>query len=299
MTMLAPVPRFGVTFVDVDGLTKPGIGWKLYTYAAASSTPKATYTDITKGSSNQNPVIMDARGECDLWLDGSYKFILKDDLDQTIWTIDEIRDVFTGQTLTNTTLAGTLTVTSTAVTWSGNPTHSGNHTFSGNVTINGNVQLGNASGDTLRIDSDAITWTNNPTHSGNHTFSGTLSNAHGEITDSFYTPTLTNVANVTSSSSSATFYDRNGASVTVSGAVTVDPTNTTTFTQLGISLPIPSNLVGNDCNGSAWSLQGSGTSVLSGYIVADTVNDRAELNFVTTTDVANRGWGFLFWYRIN
>ena len=78
----------------------------------------------------------------------------------------------------NTTLgdaAGdTLTVASSAVTWSGNPAHSGNHTFNGNLVVNGGTQLGDASGDALTVNSSSVSWPNNPAHSGNHTFNGNV-----------------------------------------------------------------------------------------------------------------------------
>jgi hypothetical protein len=174
MSQLSPSPKFAVTYVNASGYTVPAVGYKLYTYTAGTSTPKATYTDYTLGSSNTNPVVMDARGECDLWLSGNYKLVLKTDADVTVWTVDEVRDLTSSQTLTNMTLAGTLTVTSTAVTWSGNPTHSGNHTWTGNQVFNGNVTIGDSAADTLTITPNAVTWSNNPTHSGNHTFSGSI-----------------------------------------------------------------------------------------------------------------------------
>jgi hypothetical protein len=175
MSIVAPQPKFAATYVDSNGFTVPAVGWKLYTYTAATSTPKDTYTDITLGSSNTNPVVLDARGEASVWLNGSYKLVLKTDTDSTIWTVDEVRDLTSDGIFVNATLNGTLTISSTSVTWSGNPTHSGNHTFTNNVTVKGNTQLGDQSTDTLRIDPNTVTWTNNPTHSGNHTWSGNLS----------------------------------------------------------------------------------------------------------------------------
>jgi hypothetical protein len=139
MAQLAPSPKFRA--VGADGLAL--VGGKLWTYTEGTSTPKATYTSFTLGASNTNPVILDARGEADVWLDGSYKLVLTDAADVTIWTVDSIRDLTQNQTFTGATLAGTLTVSSTAVTWSGNPTHSGNHTFSGNVTVSGNLTAAN------------------------------------------------------------------------------------------------------------------------------------------------------------
>lgn len=169
MPLLAPPPKFHVD--KADGT--PAVGWQVFTYLAGTSTPKATYQDFGLGSANTNPITLDARGEATIFLDGSYKFVLKDDGGATIWTVDEIRDLSTDQTFTNVTLAGTLTISGGSVTWSGNPTHSGNHTFSGNVTVNGNTVIGNALTDTLTIAPNAVTWSNNPTHSGNHTWSGT------------------------------------------------------------------------------------------------------------------------------
>jgi hypothetical protein len=170
MPSLSPAPKFSA----LNSAGDPAVGWKLYSYTAGTSTPKVTYSDFTLGAANPNPTILDARGEATVFLSGNYKLTLTDENDAVIWSVDDIRDLTTGQTLTNTTLAGTLTVTSTAVTWSGNPTHSGNHTFTNNVTVNGNTALGDSSADTLTIRPNAVTWSNNPTHSGNHTYSGTL-----------------------------------------------------------------------------------------------------------------------------
>jgi len=64
-------------FFAADGT--PLVGGKLYTYAAGTTTPSATYTDSTGASANTNPIILDSRGEANVWLSGSlYKFELKD-----------------------------------------------------------------------------------------------------------------------------------------------------------------------------------------------------------------------------
>ena len=329
MPQLTPTPKFRA--VGADGLAL--VGGKLWTYIEGTSTPKATYTSFTLGASNTNPVILDARGEADVWLDGSYKLVLTDAADVTIWTVDSIRDLTQNQTFTGATLAGTLTVSSTSVTWSGNPTHSGNHTFSGNVTVQGNTQLGNASSDTLRIDPNAVTWTNNPTHSGNHTFSGnvtvngntTIGDAAGDtltvapsavtwsnnpthsgnhtfsgnvtaanLLFNKYTPTITSVANVASTTAFQCLYTRVGASVTVYGLVSVDPTATATLTKVGISLPVASNL--GTCYGVAAAL---GSDVyFQGAITADTTNDRAELQFFALTSALAQAFTFNFMYEV-
>lgn len=167
MPVLAPTVRFRA--VDDDNL--PLVGGKLYSYTAGTSTPKATYVSFA-GAANTNPVILDARGEADVWLDGNYKLTLLDANDVQIWSIDDIRDLTSSATFTNATLAGTLTVSSTAVTWSGSPTHSGNHEFTNNVVIKGNTTLGDSSADTLTIGPNAVTWGGTPvTHTGTHKFS--------------------------------------------------------------------------------------------------------------------------------
>jgi hypothetical protein len=52
----------------------------LYTYEAGTTTPQASYTDSTQSTPNTNPVNLNARGECALWLDPTktYKFNLTD-----------------------------------------------------------------------------------------------------------------------------------------------------------------------------------------------------------------------------
>jgi hypothetical protein len=65
-------------------------GGTITTYAAGTSTPIATYT--SSGATNTNPVTLNARGECDLWLlpNTGYKFVLADAAGNTIWTVDNI-----------------------------------------------------------------------------------------------------------------------------------------------------------------------------------------------------------------
>jgi len=76
-------------FFTASGI--PLVGGKLYTYAAGTTTPLATYTDSTGASANTNPVILDSRGEASVWLANSlYKFELRDSVDALIWTSDNI-----------------------------------------------------------------------------------------------------------------------------------------------------------------------------------------------------------------
>jgi hypothetical protein len=66
-------------------------GAKLYTYAAGTTTPLATYTLQDGVSSNANPVICNAAGQASVWLGNSpYRMILKDASDVTIWDVDNV-----------------------------------------------------------------------------------------------------------------------------------------------------------------------------------------------------------------
>jgi hypothetical protein len=77
----------------------PLAGGQLFTYSAGTSTPIATYTDNTGGTTNTNPVILNSRGEANVWIlpNVGYKFILEDAAGNTLWTVDQI---FNSQLLT-------------------------------------------------------------------------------------------------------------------------------------------------------------------------------------------------------
>jgi hypothetical protein len=85
---ISPDPR--LQFFANDGSFL--VGGKLYTYAAGTTTPLATYTSSTGGTANTNPVILDSRGEASVWLGSSkYKFVLKNANDVEVWTQDNLQ----------------------------------------------------------------------------------------------------------------------------------------------------------------------------------------------------------------
>jgi hypothetical protein len=111
-----------------------------------------------------------------------------------------------------------------------------------------------------------------------------------------YTPGLTNVLNLDASTAYQCQFLRVGSSVTVSGKVDMDPTAAASLTRLGLSLPIASNLgADEDCAGTICS---QANPSLSGAIQSDAANNRAEVQFMSSTDVLNRSWYFIFMYRI-
>ena len=88
MTVLSPPPK--AQFLDADG--NPLVGGKVFTYAAGTTSLLATYTTGDGLTPNTNPVILNARGEADIWYTNgvSYKVVLTDSDDSTIWTVDNI-----------------------------------------------------------------------------------------------------------------------------------------------------------------------------------------------------------------
>ena len=86
-TSLSPTPK--LQFFDANGA--PLAGGLLYTYEAGSTTPLTTYTDSTGVSANTNPIVLDSRGEANVWLGAdSYKFALYTSAGVLIWTVDNI-----------------------------------------------------------------------------------------------------------------------------------------------------------------------------------------------------------------
>lgn len=76
-------------FDDING--HPLKGGKLCTFVAHTSTPIATYKS-KDGILNPVEIPLNARGECDIWLDPSqsYKFVLKRADGSMVWTKDDV-----------------------------------------------------------------------------------------------------------------------------------------------------------------------------------------------------------------
>lgn len=81
-------------FADANGA--PLAGGKVYTYAAGTTTPQNSYTDAGGAVPAANPVILDSAGRATIWLSGYYKIVVKDALDNTISTTDNITATSTG-----------------------------------------------------------------------------------------------------------------------------------------------------------------------------------------------------------
>lgn len=107
MTVLSPLPI--QKFFDNNG--QPLANGKLFTYKAATSTKLATYIDSTGGTPNTNPIILDYRGECRLWIDPTlaYQYVLAPSTDtdppaNPFWSVDNITAFGTGVNFDNTAI---------------------------------------------------------------------------------------------------------------------------------------------------------------------------------------------------
>jgi hypothetical protein len=131
-----------------------------------------------------------------------------------------------------------------------------------------------------------------------------VATTNGRLTDGLtlasgtYTPTLTGVTNVASTTAFTCQYMRVGNTVTVSGKVTITPTSNNTLTVLGVSLPIASNFAAEEnCGGLAHTLNNTTNAQHGASIYADATNDRATFNYYETNGVAD-DFTFTFTYRI-
>ena len=92
---LSPVGGAAAQFFTNSGVILSG--GKLYTYAAGTTTPAATFTSSSGNTNHTNPIILDSAGRVpggEIWLNNTqYKFILKDSNDVLIATYDNISGI--------------------------------------------------------------------------------------------------------------------------------------------------------------------------------------------------------------
>jgi len=147
MASLSPTPK--LQFFGTDG--SPLVGGKLYTYAAGTTTPLASYTDHTGVTANTNPVILDSNGEADVWLPDttSYKYVLKDADDVLLYTVDYISVPVTTNSFASPPAIGTGTpnsATFTTLNVTGNAIFESTANFTDPVTFDSTVDITGATG---------------------------------------------------------------------------------------------------------------------------------------------------------
>ena len=150
---LSPVGGAAAQFFTNSGVILSG--GKLYTYAAGTTTPAATFTSSSGNTNHTNPIILDSAGRVpggEIWLNNTqYKFILKDSNDVLIATYDNISGIGAASyQVNNFTGTGSQTVFTLSA-----PPQDENHT---SVYINGVYQNKN----TYSLTSAAITFSQAP-----------------------------------------------------------------------------------------------------------------------------------------
>jgi hypothetical protein len=90
MTTTVLAPYLKQRFVDGNGA--PLYLGTVSTFAAGTNTPIVTYKDSLGIATNTNPITLNPRGECDIWLlpNVAYKFQVNDALGNLIWTEDNV-----------------------------------------------------------------------------------------------------------------------------------------------------------------------------------------------------------------
>lgn len=129
--------------------------------------------------------------------------------------------------------------------------------------------------------------------SGDFALDGWLDLIWQLIKSDVYTPTLTDVTNLDGSTAFQANYMRVGNVVTVSGKFNANPT-AAAATELGMSLPIPSNIAADeDVCGTAFCQAIQQGAAIKG----DAANNRAAVVWLAN-DTANRTFFFSFTYRL-
>jgi len=110
----------------------------------------------------------------------------------------------------------------------------------------------------------------------------------------YYTPTLTNTANIDASTAYACIYSVSGDMVTVSGTVDIDPSSASVATELRMTLPIATTFTN--------TLQGNGTAtptLIQASWGIESVNGASTVAFkCSSNDVSNLQYKFTFTYKL-
>jgi hypothetical protein len=99
----SPIAGFAGQFFDNNGIILSG--GKIFTYAAGTTTPQASYTSATGVTPHTNPIVLDSAGRVpggEIWLTDSliYKFVIETSTNVLIGTFDNVAGIndFSGLT---------------------------------------------------------------------------------------------------------------------------------------------------------------------------------------------------------
>lgn len=220
-----PYPKFQA----FDNNGAPLSGGKVNVYAAGTSTRITTWADSEKSGTNTNPVILNARGEADIWFDVPAKIVLTDADDVQIWSEDNISPL-NAQT----------------VTGRFNLVENGSFELDGDgdgEPDSWTISLFNSGTSTVEIDtSNIVDGTNSLKFVSQGDGGGTATSNRFEVPDgadigvSFYIrSTVADVRNIVR----VQYYDKNGASTSSTTLYDDSSTNPTSFTLKAFGTAVP------------------------------------------------------------
>jgi hypothetical protein len=259
----------GAQFFDNNG--NPLAGGLIYTYAAGTTTPAATYTSSSGLTANANPIVLDSAGRtpAQIWLTSglSYKFVLQTSLGVTIKTDDNIfasfelaKEIGIAVGLGAGSVATNIAVGDTALdsnTTGSNNTAAGYNALTGNTDGIQNVAVGsqaldaNTSGDyNVAVGYDAlsaVSTSNYSTGLGYRAINAATTNGGntGVGADALLLTTGSNNTAVgyaagnsltTGSNNTVIGYDADVSSATVSNEVTIGNSSVTSLRVPGLTL---------------------------------------------------------------
>lgn len=174
---------------------QPLAGGFVYTYAAGTSAPAATYTSSAGNIANTNPIVLDAYGRVpnEIWLTvgSAYKFVLQDSSAVQIGTWDNISGTVGSQNVVTSVSGGSTGLTPATASI-------GAVTLSGTLNIsNGGTGLSSVgtTGQFLTSNGSELAYTNAPAYNavGSYAFaySATSYAANTSVAGSGFTPVLT------------------------------------------------------------------------------------------------------------
>lgn len=177
-----------------SNIGQPLAGGLLYTYAAGTTAPAATYTSSAGNIANTNPIVLDAYGRVpnEIWLTvgSAYKFVLQDSSAVQIGTWDNISGTVGSQNVVTSFSGGSTGLTPATATI-------GAIVLSGTLNVsNGGLGLSTVgvAGQFLRSNGVGLSYSNLPIYNeiGSYAFaySATSYAANTSVAGSGFTPVL-------------------------------------------------------------------------------------------------------------
>lgn len=114
-----------------------------------------------------------------------------------------------------------------------------------------------------------------------------------------YTPTLTNVTNVSASTAGECQFQRAGNVITVSGALTgVQSTAAATTSRIRLSLPMPTTLPGTSAAAGAGVFSSGASLGTACAMYGNTANNAIDIDWLAPNNTASQAIRFSFTYRV-